>query len=646
MDTKTIAELLSKDFLNRDGETFTLERREGRLGWESLIPEGSGYSSYITDAKDDEDLMKKAYDLARKMILAMDSDFKVNIRLNAGASSGSYTDFSEVAVSTSVFDQKELSIGQRLDTFLGYAIHEGCHLLYTDRGRGCEDRLEHMLQNIIEDERIERRCGEETPGLAKFLASAKYHAFGSSDDKESVADRTCRFVNAVLALVRYPKLLTGSDIEDFGDLLLQVRDILTPYPASTAEAGDCAKRIADLIRSVAEEESKEQGKPEEKEKREDQKKPGDSGSPESTDGSTSQPSGGDGHGDTDDSKSSSSGEETRTGKGSKGGKSTPSKTAKELMGEVERMLEKVSREFGESLSADETSSLVKHEEHLEDICAGRVERGSAKDTFFSKPEMNPGAERSYDAALSDVRRYIPAIRRVLKCNGSELRRNLLGMRSGHFDCNKLADAFQGSQTVFRQQSVTKADSMAVCILIDESGSMIREGRMPAARKTAVLLDEALSGIPGIDLYIYGHTADVEREGETDLIIYKEHGKGTRKGLGSAAARDNNRDGVAIREVARRVRRFTQDKCLFFVISDGAPAAQGYIGKEAIADTRKAVTEVTKMGFSPVQIAINACYDPATMFDHFVILDDLSKLPTDLGKMVKAAILKNTVSRTA
>lgn len=77
-----------------------------------------------------------------------------------------------------------------------------------------------------------------------------------------------------------------------------------------------------------------------------------------------------------------------------------------------------------------------------------------------------------------------------------------------------------------------------------------------------------------------------------------------------------------------------------------PAAQNYTGRPAVQDTKDAVDEVTRMGFAPVQIAINASYDPSTMFSHYVVLEDLANLPKDLGRIIKDAILRNTSHRTA
>ena len=119
------------------------------------------------------------------------------------------------------------------------------------------------------------------------------------------------------------------------------------------------------------------------------------------------------------------------------------------------------------------------------------------------------------SALEEVKQYVPAVRKVVKGRCVEYSLTHLGMRNGVLDTGKLAEAVQGVPTVYKRQGEVRSDRACVCMLVDESGSMYRHGRMLAARKTAVLLNEALSSIPNIELFIYGHTADCERSGITE-----------------------------------------------------------------------------------------------------------------------------------
>ena len=116
---------LKDDFLDIDQTTFVKIRRTGRLGWESSIPEGTPYSDYMLSPASDEELFKNSYRLAEDMIKVMDTPFKVRVRISPD---GSRTDGKTVWGATEVFDDTDLPIGNRIDTFLGLTIHEGCHL--------------------------------------------------------------------------------------------------------------------------------------------------------------------------------------------------------------------------------------------------------------------------------------------------------------------------------------------------------------------------------------------------------------------------------------------------------------------------------------------------------------------------------------
>ena len=420
---------------------------------------------------------------------------------------------------------------------------------------------------------------------------------------------------------------------EFGSLLLQVEDILTPYPDSTVAAEQAAEKIFALIQ----EEYKKDGKSS-SEKRMSGKKPDKRNSLDDP----GKGSGSDGCDTCDEVKNkkrinSDSGKE---------GEPSPAESAMRSMEKdlraIASSLEDVAggpvqpdiEGCGALKTSDKAEAIKEDHGLLADICEGIVEKGHSKDVIFRKA---PEDTERYMRSLDKVKQYIPAIRRVVKGHCKEYKYTHMGMRSGILDTSKLAEAVQGVPTVYIRQGAVQSDRACVCILVDESGSMIREGRMDAARQTAVLLNEALSGIPNIELFMYGHSADEETQGHTDLRIYREKDYSPKHTLGSLEARDNNRDGIAILETAMRVRKQTDEEVLMFVLSDGAPAAQNYIGREAIAHTKACVQKAEGMGFRIVQICINASYDPALMFEHYVKLENLGCLASDLGKEIAKAL---------
>ena len=596
---------LKEDFLDRDQTTFVKIRRTGRLGWESSIPEGTPYSDYMLSPASDEELIKNSYGLAEDMIKVMDTPFKVRVRISPD---GSRTDGKTVWVATEVFDDVDLPIGNRIDTFLGLTIHEGCHLLYTDFGayKGLTNRIVKFLENLLEDERIERVLGEQKPGLANFLKASKYYYFDryvqkmSQNQDQQQLDTFARLLNCIISLVRYPKTVNEADLAEFAETLMQVRPLLTPYPESTQQCIEVAEKIYEIIKDYLNEE--------EKQKQKQQQKESESGEGDPQDG------------------------QPQPGSGKKMTSKQISKKVEQDMNDVfdsiKEALESLTGDPEKSnITSDSQSQTVKADRNLVGkICEGRAERGTQKGSVVMKamPVMD-----KYNDSLSRVRKYIPAISKSLRCSSMEYKLIHRGMRSGMLDTGKIAEAFQGVPTVYMREGQVKSDRIAVCILIDESGSMYGEGET-AARDTAVLLNEAIGTLQNVDLYIYGHSTD----GGTALYIYRENSYRPKYALGGTDSRWGNNDGTAIREAAARVRKYTKENVLFFMISDGAP-------NESVEEVRQAVLDVEKQGFAIVAVSIEPQYDPSLMYHRNVNLSDMSRLAVDLGKMVKKAIEDNT-----
>ena len=267
---KTITDLdiddLMSDWIVRDGETFTHITKSGRLGWEKTLGEGSYLSDYFLPRDiTKREVIKKGYSIANDLIVIMDPPKKVRIKLST---KGSCTDSAVVYVDTNVFDDPSIALGEQIDVFCGLAIHEGCHLCYTNFGKMLGlNKLEHQLFNIIEDERIEMLCGDLKPGLAGFLAKSKYYFFDQyfldviaprkAAMEKSMSDLD-KIFNLLLNIVRYPKYLDEETIVKYARFLIEIKKILVPYPNTTGSAVKAAKDIYEIIKSLYEEEEKEE----------------------------------------------------------------------------------------------------------------------------------------------------------------------------------------------------------------------------------------------------------------------------------------------------------------------------------------------------------------------------------------------------
>ena len=628
-------EALRSDFLDRDQDNYVRIRRSGRLGWESLIPAGGNYSDMLRDCRGEGDIIKEAYGMARDYIVAMDTPYRVTLRLSPEANC---TDSKVVYLATRVFDDADLSDGQKIDTFVGLAVHEGCHLKYTDFSQMAAEPngIVRNLINVLEDERIERLCGEQMPGYANFLKATKYYMFDlyrqrkMEEAQQTELPKHVRLLNAILAIIRYPKALGDADLEEFAEVLYDVREVVLDYPATPAAVTSAAKDIYEIIKKYFE--------------KEEQSGRGDEGG----EGSSSQSE------DHKDGKGSAGTEkpsqgESREEENGKGNPSSPGgdiekaveQALSELEEEMESMGEITSDPSGQdSLGEEDMASCVKKDDcQLAGICENMISLGETSGSVLYKAKED---KEIYEDSLRRVRKYIPAISKTLKGHCSDYAVTYHGMRSGLLDTGKLAEAYQGVQTVYVREGMVKSDRIAVCVLIDESGSMYGE-KIRAARDLGVLLNEAISTIPAIDLYIYGHTygdrcRDSYCEGRqiAELQVYREKGYAPKKALGSVDARSGNLDSYAIREAAARMRKLSScRKNLMFVITDGAP-------NERYEQLTSTVKQLEKQGMNIVAVCIEPSYDPAALYTNHVKFTDMSRLAIDLGKMIKKTIMKNAV----
>lgn len=652
-----------KDWFDRDGSTYVRATTKHRLDWEKSLKEGAAYSSYLLEAPTDKDLFVRAFPMARDTLTAM--MLPVKTRLRVGTQEESFTDGERVVLSTKVFDDKTLSNGDKLDVFLGLAVHEGAHIKYTNFGDlkiHIKNRIVKWFENVIEDERIEINVGEDTPGFSRFLEKLKYYYFnkkfketfkGWDDFKNTFEKITMIF----LRLIRYPTELRESDIEYLGDYIIRIKRILQPYPISTYETIKAAEKIYELLKEfIIEEEKTAKGdfasEPTE----------GDSGDGEEGEGSGKSSDKGDKKDDkkkgkgkdkksdkgAEDEKGDETGDSDGEGEDGSEGSGKYIEITSEDLDELEKRLTKegaeetarvvvILKDLGhpkvEPLGTDTGEAVfVRLDPHLLKEIEGIVERPDSH-TFIEKQFPKP---YMYLQSYNRIKKYIPAIANHLRAHARGYKIIHRSMRTGHLDTNKLVEGYLGVPNIYMREGEVKTDKLTLVLLGDESGSMDGDSII-SAMDSIVLIKEAVQSLPNVNLFIYGHSADIHGLGVTDLYTYHEPGWTPKHSLGSMRARVQNRDGNAILETAKRVRKFSKEPALLLVMSDGQPHAGGYVGSMAIQHTRQCVKQVQKMGFRVVQIAINHSYDPKQMFDHFLVLDNMSTLARDLGRVVKKAV---------
>ena len=106
-----------------------------------------------------------------------------------------------------------------------------------------------------------------------------------------------------------------------------------------------------------------------------------------------------------------------------------------------------------------------------------------------------------------------------------------------------------------------------------------------------------------------------------------------------SARNNNRDGAALRFVAEQLSKQPEEVKMLILVSDGQPADSGYSGTAAEDDLRGIKQEYVKKGVLFVAAAIGDDKKNIERIygDAFLDITDLNKLPVALTSVVKRYI---------
>lgn len=593
--------IFRKSYKSSVGNSGELSRTINRSSWY-----GESYYSYSSVGKEEDaqlsKLIEKAYSSVKDMITIMDFPFQIRVNLNEkNDESSSYSDyFSEeksdnserrIAVPSKIFDSTEDN-ETKINAFCGFGLHEAAHLRYTYlrvylnflsfiSGKYTleEGEIIKIFINLLEDNRVEDLLLTERPGFQDFIDCAKSYNFKTLEGRLNMMRerKLILFFKTLIGILRFPGLIEEEVLEEYSEVYKEVQEKITPYPENLKDICSVSESIFKIIK---------------------EKKLSDI---------------------------------------------DPAELKKILFlindtESITSIMYGVDLDSGRKIDKSKVSRLLSSKDSLTmKILEGIVERGDSDKVFFEKPK---GDRNSYLCDVRAVQKYVPRLKKILTGTDKNYDFNIQGCRSGILDTTKLAEAYQGVPQVYLRQGHVRTNKSTICVLIDESRSMGGKKEI-LARQAAILLNETFGKSLGVDLYIYGHTADIGSIGYINLSVYREGSHYNPKfSLSKSCAKSQNRDGDAILEVAKRVRKFTKENCIMFVISDGSPCANGYGGIPAIKDTAAKVKEAEKLGFGIIQISIDAVYRVEDMFDTYIDIGyNLEEMPKLLNEIVKTKVIK-------
>ena len=194
--------------------------------------------------------------------------------------------------------------------------------------------------------------------------------------------------------------------------------------------------------------------------------------------------------------------------------------------------------------------------------------------------------------------------------------------------------------VYKRTFPGKKTDAVVCVLVDNSGSMI--GHRIEAAKVAALTLYDFCRKAGIPILVYGHHTDGydHRDPSEETVYFHsyaefEEDRNDRLRIVTMENDGSNRDGAALLFMANKLLKRPEKQKLLFLISDGLPNATRYFGSYATADLKKIKEKLGKKGilFQAAAIgwdkeAIRKIYGNA-----YLDISSLEQLPIRLTKQL-------------
>lgn len=209
------------------------------------------------------------------------------------------------------------------------------------------------------------------------------------------------------------------------------------------------------------------------------------------------------------------------------------------------------------------------------------------------------------------------------------------MNSGDIDESEL-HAIKKNKFIFFQEEDLPSYNVDFGILVDESGSMNGQ-KIIKAQIATLALALALKDSSFLNLFIWGHTANVQG---CDVLIndyYNSEEQGDIRSLFQIAANSNNADGFAIQYCGDLLLKRNSNKKVLVVISDGYPMAINYSGAPAESHVKTVVEGLERRGVFVIQIAIDGI-NSERMFKHFVPYSETS-LVEGFTKLLKKQLIE-------
>jgi len=306
----------------------------------------------------------------------------------------------------------------------------------------------------------------------------------------------------------------------------------------------------------------------------------------------------------------------------------------ELKEEMEKELEEIEKEEEKASEQEEKSE----QPSMDDVDYTNMHDGAYINDIHHFKKNKPLYSRLQRTIRPYSRSLIRRLQDLLEQNED---RKITGQTAGYLTQTEL---WRKDGKIFSTKRDKSDESdLGIVLLIDESGSMYSDNRIIHAREAAVMMAEVCEALD-IPLAVLGHTALGGPEVQIrHFINFGDSIKEQKSHLTNIAARESNRDGMALQYAGEYLLRQPYKDKLLMVIADGLPhhPYKGYYGDRAIKDCQDIIKTLDKKGVSSVGIAIGDGQDEIqTIFKQFISIPKLEKLPTKLVKLIERNLFKS------
>lgn len=202
----------------------------------------------------------------------------------------------------------------------------------------------------------------------------------------------------------------------------------------------------------------------------------------------------------------------------------------------------------------------------------------------------------------------------------------------------------GSNKVFMQNKLpNNKPLLAASVLIDQSGSMCGT-KIYKATVAAMMLEDFCRNL-NIPCSVTGHCTSASTVNIYDYIDFGERNPNAKERLAAISCGGCNRDGYAIRYVANKLAKRSEETKLLFIVSDGLPNHSNYGTHELIADLADMNKSNRNKGIIIVPICIEkSCLKELSFIYGSSLVDatDLQKFPVKLNTILARELKKKLV----